>query len=120
MVRDAYKHIVYHKDLNDNALVPEIVPHSWNCRPLGQNPFGLVTDAWIAVQGYLTPAQLRTTQKVSAVELASEDLEPMYVVQFAGQEDAFKPDVFIEEATLYFAADGTRARTARRAVLLSG
>ena len=115
MVRNAYKHVVYHKDLNDDASVPEIVPHSWNCRSLGQNPFGLVTDAWIAVQGYLTPAQLRTTQKVSAVELASEDLEPMYVVQFAEREEAFKPDVFIEETTLYFAADGTPARTAHRA-----
>jgi hypothetical protein len=91
------------------------VAYYWNCRPLGQNPFGLVADVCLVVQGYLTPAQLRTTQKISAVDLSRNYFEPMYVLQFLGREEAFKPDVFIKEATLYSAADGTPARTARRA-----
>lgn len=109
------KHVVYHKDFGENSLIAETVRHSWNCRPLGQNPFGLVTDAWIAVQGYLMPARLRTTRKVSAIEPSWDGLKSMYVLQFAGQEQTFNPDVFIEEATLCFAADGTPTKKARRA-----
>lgn len=114
IVHEGYKHAVYPADLDRTTFTAESVPGACNYRPLGQNPFGPVADAWIAVQGYLTPAKLGTTRQVTAVDLPLHDLEPVYVLQFDGREEAFRPDVFIEE-TLYFAADGTPARTARRA-----